>query len=143
SPVVTSRRESRVAITRAWTIPLTSGPTRGATSAKKPSRTLAANGTMFPRRLVGSHSTKSNTFQWAWQTFDEGARGARDVSQLRVFGEVRGIPNLTTANWACEEAEGWEMAALAGYVLGTEAIYRAPFDHQRWFMLLSNLRHSS
>lgn len=94
-------------------------------------------------RLVGSYSTNSNTFQWAWETFDDGAPEARDISRLRVFGEVRGISKLTTANWKCEEAEGWEMASLAGYVLGTEALYRAPFAHQRWFMLLSNFRHSN
>jgi hypothetical protein len=94
-------------------------------------------------RLVGSFSTKTNTFQWAWQTFDECAAEAHDIARLRVFGEVRGLSKLTTANWKCDEAEGWELASLAGYVLGTEAVYRAPFDHQRWFMLLSNLRHSN
>lgn len=30
-----------------------------------------------------------------------------------------------------------------GYLLGTDVIYRAPFDHVRWFMLLSNLRHTN
>lgn len=92
-------------------------------------------------RLVGSYSTRSNTFQWAWETFDDCAPDAREIARLRIFGEVRGLAKLTTATWNCDEAEGWEMASLAGYVLGTEAIYRAPFDHQRWFMLLSNLRH--
>lgn len=94
-------------------------------------------------RLVGSYSTKSNTFQWAWATFDECAPEVHDISRLRVFGEMRGLAKLTTANWKCDEADGWEIASLAGYLLGTEAVYRAPFDHQRWFMLLSNLRHEN
>jgi hypothetical protein len=94
-------------------------------------------------RLVGSFSTKSNTFQWAWETFDEGAPEGRPMGPLRVFGEVRGLVKLTTANWNAEEVDGWEMASLAGYLLGTEAIYRAPFDHVRWFMLLSNLRNTN
>jgi hypothetical protein len=94
-------------------------------------------------RLVGSYSTKSNTFQWAWQTFDECAPEAHEIARLRIFGEVRGVAKLTTATLKCDEAEGWEMASLAGYVLGTEAMYRAPFHHQRWFMLLSNLRHTN
>lgn len=92
-------------------------------------------------RLVGSYSTRSNTFQWAWQTFDEGSAESRDIARVQVFGEVRNLSRLTTATWECEEAEGWEMASLAGYLLGTDALYRAPFDHQRWFMLLSNFRH--
>jgi hypothetical protein len=94
-------------------------------------------------RLVGSYSTKTSTFQWAWQTFDECASEARDIARLCIFGEVRGLSKLTTPNWKCDEAEGWAMASLAGYVLGTDALYRAPFDHQRWFMLLSNLRHAT
>ncbi|HLL22246.1 MAG TPA: hypothetical protein VK427_08945 [Kofleriaceae bacterium] len=94
-------------------------------------------------RLVGSYSTKTNTFQWAWHTFDDCAPEAHDIARLRIFGEVRGLSKLTTANWKCDEAAGWEMASIAGYVLGTEAVYRAPFDHQRWFMLLSNLRHTN
>jgi hypothetical protein len=40
-------------------------------------------------RLVGSYSTKSNTFQWAWQTFGDGAPEAHDIARLRVFGEAR------------------------------------------------------
>jgi hypothetical protein len=91
-------------------------------------------------RLVGSYSTRTNTFQWAWHTFDECAPEAVEIARLRIFGAVRGLAKLNTANWKCDEEEGWEMASIAGYVLGTEAVYRAPFDHQRWFMLLSNLR---
>jgi hypothetical protein len=102
-------------------------------------------------RLIGSYSTKSETFQWAWATYDEGAPQARDAARLRVFGEVRGIAKLTTPHWKCDEAESWEMASLAGYVLGTEtgdktkteALYRAPFGPQYWFMRLSNLRRPS
>lgn len=91
-------------------------------------------------RLVGSFSTRSETFQWAWETLGEDALETTEIARLRVFGEVRGISKLTTANWECDEDDGWEMTSLAAYLLGAEATYRAPFDHQRWFMLLSNFR---
>lgn len=91
-------------------------------------------------RLVGSYSTQSGTFQWAWATFDERAPEAAAVSMLRVFGEVRGIARLTKPNWTCEEADGWRMASLAGYLLGTEGLYRAPFDDEYWWMLLDRWR---
>lgn len=89
-------------------------------------------------RYVGSYSTKSNTFQWAWETL--GALEAKEVARLRAFGEVRGLSRLTTPNWECSEEEGWEMTALAALVLGAEGVYRAPMEHLRWFMLLSHWR---
>lgn len=93
-------------------------------------------------RLVGSYSTTTSTFQWAWETVDDPSE-VRDVARLRTFGEVRGLSRLTTANWEAELVDGWEMTSIAGYLLGTEAVYRAPMDHLYWFMLLSNLRHPS
>jgi uncharacterized protein DUF6882 len=91
-------------------------------------------------RLIGSYSTRSGTFQWAWATHEDGDPNDAVLSRLRAFGEVRGIPRLTTANWSCEIVDGWEMASLASYLLGSEGVYRAPFDHLYWFMLLSNWR---
>jgi hypothetical protein len=91
-------------------------------------------------RLVGSYSTRTGTFQWAWKTYPERHAKSEAVARLRVFGEVRGIPELTVDNRACEEVDAWEMTSIASHVLGAEGIYRAPFDHQYWFMLLSNFR---
>jgi hypothetical protein len=91
-------------------------------------------------RLVGSFSINTNTFQWAWETFAEDATEARDASRVRVFGEVRGISMLTTATFECDEGVSWKMASIAAYLLGAEGLYRAPIDHVRWFMLLSNFR---
>jgi hypothetical protein len=91
-------------------------------------------------RTVGSYSTRTKTFQWAWQTYEVGSAEARDSLMLRTFGEVRGVRTLTTANWECDEAEGWEMTALAAYLLDADAVYRVPQDHLFWFVLLSNWR---
>ncbi|MCA9679045.1 MAG: hypothetical protein KC464_28700 [Myxococcales bacterium] len=90
--------------------------------------------------LVGSYSTRSGTFQWAWKTREGADDAALEVAQLRTFGEVRGIPALTVANRACDEVEAWELAAIAAHVLGADGLYRAPFDHLYWFMLLRNPR---
>jgi hypothetical protein len=73
-------------------------------------------------------------------TYPEGHVKAEAVARLRVFGEVRGIPELTAGHRGCEEIDAWEMASIASFVLGGEGVYRAPFDHQYWFMLLSNFR---
>lgn len=93
-------------------------------------------------RLVGSFSTRTSTFQWAWETFGDEAHNL-PIAQLRVFGEVREIAALTTPKRECEEVDGWEMTSLAAYLLGAEAVYRAPMDHLYWFMLLSRFRTAS
>jgi hypothetical protein len=91
-------------------------------------------------RVVGSFSKNTKTFQWGWNTVDERVPTARDMSYVRVFGEVRGIELLTTGHFACEEATGWKMASIAAYLLGAEGLYRPPMLHALWFMLLSNFR---
>lgn len=90
-------------------------------------------------RLVGSLSTTTGTFQWAWQTVDE----FLEISRVRVFGEVRGMAKLTTPNFPAEQDDGWKLASLAGYLLGADAIYRPPMKHLYWWMLMSNLRTPS
>jgi len=91
-------------------------------------------------QLIGSYSTKTGSFQWAWETLEPRAPMAEVASQLRMFGQVRGLTRLTTPNWPAEEVDGWEMASLASYLYGGEGTYRAPFGHQYWFMMLTGFR---
>jgi len=91
-------------------------------------------------QLVGSYSTQSSTFQWAWETLGDDDPQAKAIARLQVFGEVRGIDRLIVPSWPAEEVDGWEMASLAAYLLGADGLYSAPFDHLRWFMLLRNWR---
>jgi len=91
-------------------------------------------------RMVGSYSTRSNSFQWAWATFGEGHPNGHAAGLLRAFGDVRGVDALTRTSWACEIEEAWDMAAIAAYLLGAEAVYRMPYEHTFWFMLLDDMR---
>jgi hypothetical protein len=94
-------------------------------------------------RLVGSLSTKTDTFQWAWETLEDEPEKTIDLSYVRTFGEVRGIAKLTTPDFASDQAGGWEMAAIAAYLLDADSVYRPPMDHLYWFMLMSNIRQPS
>ena len=93
-------------------------------------------------RIIGAFTPASNTFAWSWTTHPRGGLLVSATEGLRAFGEVRGLERLTTSDWRATVADGWEMAALAGYLLGCEGVYRAEFDDKLWFMLLSGWRHS-
>jgi hypothetical protein len=90
--------------------------------------------------VVGSFSTKSNTWAWAWGNRAYDAAAQRRVDPVRVFGEVRGIRTLAEAHWPGEEVDAWEVAQIAAYLLGAEAVYRAPYPNLYVFMLLRRFR---
>jgi hypothetical protein len=92
-------------------------------------------------RLVGSYSTKSESFQWSWVLYEPDDPLIRGIDGMPAFREVRGLAPLTTRYWNCEIADAWEMTSLAAYLLGSTAVYRAPFDDLYWFMLLDNFRY--
>lgn len=93
-------------------------------------------------RLVGSFAPAPKTFDWSWSTHAGGGLLVAPVEQLKMFGEVRGLAQLQRSGWSATLPDGWEMTALAGYLLGCEGVYRADYDDRYWFMLLGNWRHA-
>lgn len=90
--------------------------------------------------FVGSISTTSNTWLWAWANFHLLEPVRARVEALRDYGEAHGFPHLTTAKWPAEMADGWEMAAIAAHVLQAKGVYRSPSDKGALFMLISGIR---
>jgi hypothetical protein len=90
--------------------------------------------------LAGSFSTTTNTWLWAWDNGNYTPEQRSAMDPLRVFGEVRGIDQLRNPHWDAEEVDGFEVTQIAADLLGAKAIYRAPFDHLRVFMLLNGFR---
>lgn len=91
-------------------------------------------------RMIGSYATSSKSFQWAPALFDPHDPVVAGIAELRAFGEVRGITELTRSWWECGLASAWDMAAIASYIVGGEAVYRAPMEDVYWFMLLDDIR---
>jgi hypothetical protein len=90
--------------------------------------------------VIGSYSLDTRTWMWVWGNDSYAAEAKRRISPVAVFGDVRGIESLSDSCWVAEETDGWEMAALTNYLLGGQAIYRAPMDHLYVFLLLDKLR---
>lgn len=92
-------------------------------------------------QMVGTYAVKSGTFQWAWHTYGDRRHPLTgELADLEGFGEVRGIERLQKVWWECGPDEGWQMTALAAYLFGCDAAYRAPMGDIFAFMLLSEMR---
>jgi hypothetical protein len=98
-------------------------------------------GVIADANVVGSFSRRTNSWMWVLgnERYSDAERSR--TNPVRVFGEVRGIPQLSEAHWSAEEVDGWEVAQIAAYLLqDVEAVYRAPMDHLFVFMHLRNFR---
>jgi hypothetical protein len=91
-------------------------------------------------QFVGTISTQSNTWLWAWanRSYLEPLRWSS--SSVRDFGKENGLTKLTTANWAAEEVDGWEMTAIAARLTEARGAYRSPRENGFTFMIFTDLR---
>lgn len=90
--------------------------------------------------FIGSISTRSNTWLWAWANFSNLPSVRSRIAAVRDFGEDKGYPHLTVPQWAAEEVDGWEMAGIAVDVLGAKGVYRVPSVNGFLFMAIMDMR---
>ncbi len=90
--------------------------------------------------FVGSVSTQSNTWLWSWAnpSTEESVRSR--IVAVYEFGEAHDYPRLTVPKWPAEEANGWDMAAVAAHVLDAAGVYRTPSETGFTFLLLTEVR---
>jgi hypothetical protein len=91
-------------------------------------------------QFVGSISTVSGTWLWAWANSTVDAALIRGVAQVRAFGEREDIAQLTTDKWEATEVDGWEMTSIAAYLLQARGGYRTPSDTGFTYMVMSSIR---
>lgn len=89
--------------------------------------------------VVGTISTKSNTWLWSWANphFSDIILG--DIDKVRALGEAETITKLTEKKWDAEEVDGWEMTAIAARLLEAQGAYRSPSNNGFLFLLYDGL----
>lgn len=89
--------------------------------------------------IVGSFSTKSDTWLWAWANphFKDVEIG--QICAVRDFGEREGITKLTEEKWAADEVDGWEMTSVSARLLEAQGAYRSPSASGGLFLLYDGL----
>lgn len=104
--------------------------------------TLRFNHLIFSVQLLGTESTLSATWQWAWaQDSSDIARGAvRQALRVRALGLEQRIAELSRPQVKLSRVDGHYLATLATGLCEAKAYYRCPFDNGALFVLIqSNL----
>lgn len=89
--------------------------------------------------VVGSTSTISNTWLWAWANDHFADVRLGDIYKVREFGEAEGIAKLVEPKWDADEVDGWEMTAVAARLLESQGAYRPPGKDGSLFLLYDGL----
>lgn len=91
-------------------------------------------------QFVGSWSRRTETWMWSWanRSIEESVK--KRVRRVRAHGEEQGFLKLIAGLWPATEEDGWEMTAIAAYLLGAKAAYRAPDDSTYSFVLMTDIR---
>ena len=77
---------------------------------------------------------------WAWENPSVVDDLKIDALKVRAYGTEHKIEKLTTAQWACEEAEAWAMTALACKLNEAQGAYRGPAGATYVFMTFGRVR---
>jgi hypothetical protein len=91
-------------------------------------------------QFVGSVSRTSGTWLWGWANSDVEPTVVEDMRDVRLYGAAHEVWQLTTPKWEADEVDGWEMAAIAAYILRARGAYRAPYEHVFSFLTFRSLR---
>ena len=94
-------------------------------------------------QFVGSYSSRSRTWRWAWANHSVSADMKRDVAKVRDLGNRRGWRRLTEPEWGAEEQDGWEMTAVTTEVLAALGAYRSSHEGELTFLTITAIRWAS
>jgi hypothetical protein len=89
--------------------------------------------------FVGSISTTSNTWLWSWANRSNAELVKGPMREVRDFGDARRYHKLSAAHWDASEPDGWDMTAIAAYLLKAEGAYRIPSPTGYMFMIMRQL----
>ena len=90
--------------------------------------------------FVGTLSTVSNTWKWAWANFSLLEPVRSRIAAVRDVGEARDYPHLLVPLWLADESDGWCMAGVAAEVMGALGAYRVPSDQGFIYMVILGVR---
>lgn len=93
---------------------------------------------------VGLFSLKSNTWLWAWKNPRLEEKVRSEISRVRDFGYKRRFEKLTYPKWSADERDGWDMTAIAAYLMKAKGAFKMPSSNKMFntFMIYKNIRRA-
>ena len=85
---------------------------------------------------VGSVSEETNTFLWAWDNQYTEKLVKSEIIKVKEYGHKRDFEKLIKPKWKADQYDGWEMAAIASYLLQTKGAYRVPISDKKLFSFM-------
>jgi len=90
-------------------------------------------------QFVGSISTQSNTWLWAWANDSVDPKLSTSMLTVRDYGEQHSFDHLTTKKWHAHEVDGWEMTSIAAFLLKARGAYRTPKGPGFTFIIMTDV----
>jgi len=90
-------------------------------------------------QAVGSISTRSNTWLWAWANESILPNVCQAAEHVRAFGEREQITEVSDPYWPADEADGWAMTALTAYLTQAKGGYRCPDEHGFLYVVFTHI----
>lgn len=91
-------------------------------------------------QFVGSVSKRTGTWLWSWANASNLEAVRARVREVRAYGDQHRLLKLACAHWSAKEEDGWEMAAVAAYLLKAKGAYRSPDGNTFAFMIMTDVR---
>lgn len=88
---------------------------------------------------VGSISTTSNTWLWAWGNESLLPQVKSEIGKLKEFGIQNKYRQLVKPKWNGDEYDGWAMTAIAAKIMKAKGAYRIPTDNLYSFIIFKEI----
>jgi hypothetical protein len=91
-------------------------------------------------QIVGSLSGQSKTWLWSWDNPYLLENTAKDIYEVRDFGEKNNLDRLTSPKWDATEKDAWDMTAITAKLLKAKGAYSFSSDDIRVFIIFKEIK---
>jgi len=88
---------------------------------------------------VGSISKISDTWLWSWANPHLEEQVKTEILLVKEYGKNNNIEHLTKKKWKADQYDGWEMTAIAAYLMKAKGAYRVPTENTFSFMIFKEI----